>query len=60
MLIMDSKLTLKLDKIEKVVVQYDNDFEISPFIKSLKTGIKLPVDYDENKVCSDYLEEKYK
>ena len=36
------------------------DIEISPFVKSLKTGVKLPSDYDYKKDYSDYLMEKYK
>ncbi|GAB1454353.1 DUF6364 family protein [Draconibacterium sp.] len=46
--------------IEKEVGQSDSDFEISPFVKSMKTGIKLPVDYDYKKAYGDYLSEKYK
>ena len=46
--------------VEKDVDQSDSDFEISPFVKSMKTGIKLPVDYDYKKAYGDYLTEKYK
>lgn len=41
----------------------DNDtdqFEISPFIKSIATGTELPIDLDYKKEYSGYLIEKYK
>ena len=38
----------------------DSDFEISPFIKSLTTGTKIPADVDYKKEYSDSLLEKYK
>ncbi len=38
----------------------DNDIEISPFVKSMQTGVKLPVDFDYKKEYGDYLAEKYK
>ena len=38
----------------------NDDAEISPFVKSLRTGIKLPANLDYKKTYSDYLEEKYK
>ncbi len=87
-LIMDAKLTLKLNKnvidkakeyassherslsrmiesylkslIEKESSSSENDFEISPFVKSMKTGIKIPADYDYKKAYGDYIEEKYR
>ena len=37
-----------------------SDIEISPFVKSLKTGVKVPADYDYKTAYSDYLAEKYK
>lgn len=40
--------------------QDDLDFEISPFIKSLSTGTKIPADLDYKKEYSDQLLEKYK
>ncbi len=36
------------------------DIEISPFVKSMKTGVKIPSDYDYKKDYRDYLTEKYK
>ena len=46
--------------IEKEKPQSDDDIEISPFVKSLRTSVKLPADYDYKKEYVDYLEEKYK
>jgi hypothetical protein len=40
--------------------QPDNDIEISPFVKSLRTGVKIPVDYDYKKAYVDYLADKYR
>lgn len=37
-----------------------DDFEITPFVKSLKSGVKIPTDYDDKKGYGDYLSEKYK
>lgn len=36
------------------------DPEISPYVKSLKTGVKVPADLDPKEVYSDFLAEKYK
>ncbi|HEA30601.1 MAG TPA: hypothetical protein ENH91_11500 [Leeuwenhoekiella sp.] len=38
----------------------ENDFEISPFVKSISTGTSVPTDIDYKKEYSDYLMEKYK
>lgn len=40
--------------------QPDDDFEISPFVKSMQTGVKIPPDFDYKKEYRDYLAEKYK
>ena len=37
-----------------------DDIQISPFVKSLSSGIKIPADYDYKKDRADYLEQKYK
>ena len=37
-----------------------DEFEISPFIKSIATGNKIPTDLDYKNEYSDYLIEKYK
>jgi len=41
-------------------IQSHNDIEISPFVKSMQTGVKLPADLDYKKAYGDYLTEKYK
>ncbi len=46
--------------IEKEPAESDNDIEISPFVKSMRTGIKIPADYDYKKAYGNYLAEKYK
>ena len=41
--------------------QTDKDeIEISAFVKSMSTGVHLPVNLDSKKEYSDYLSEKYK
>lgn len=40
--------------------QLDNDNEISPFVKSMRTGVSIPADFDDKKSYSDYLSEKHK
>lgn len=40
--------------------QQHEDFEITPFVKSLKSGVKIPKDLDDKKGYGDYLAEKYK
>lgn len=37
-----------------------DDIEISPFVKSMTTGIKIPAELDHKKAYGDYLAEKYK
>lgn len=48
----------------KTLIEKENrqpdDFEISPFVRSMKTGVKLPADFDYKKEYGDYLAEKYK
>lgn len=38
----------------------DEDFEISPFIKSLATGSKIPNDIDIKNDYNNFLNQKYK
>jgi len=45
--------------IEKEKPQSDGDVEISPFVKSMRTGVKLPADYDYKKGYGEYLADKY-
>lgn len=37
-----------------------SEFEISPFVKSIATGVEIPANLDYKKEYSDYLLEKYK
>lgn len=46
--------------VEKENSQAENDIEISPYIKSLKTGVEIPTDLDDKKEYGDYLANKYK
>ena len=40
--------------------QEDNDdFEISPFVKSIATGVKIPDDFDIKKEYGNHLTQKY-
>ena len=38
----------------------EDDFEITPFVKSLKSDVKIPTDFDDKEGYGDYLSEKYK
>jgi len=40
--------------------QSENDIKISPFVKSMQTGVKIPADLDYKKAYGDYLAKKYK
>ena len=46
--------------ISKYKNQSINDIEISPFVKSLRSGVNIPADYDHKKAYGEYLTEKYK
>ncbi|MDA0196242.1 MAG: DUF6364 family protein [Bacteroidetes bacterium] len=46
--------------VDKEYNRVDNDIEISPFVKSMQTGVKLPADFDYKQEYGDYLAEKYK
>ncbi len=37
-----------------------DDIQISPFVKSISSGISIPSDIDYKKEYTDYLSEKYK
>ena len=60
----DKKLSLSriIESYLQSLTSEDNkdDFEISPFIKSIATGNKIPTDLDYKNEYSDYLIEKYK
>ncbi len=53
----ESYLKSLIDKDSK---KPDDNFEISPFVKSMRTGIQIPADFDYKKEYTDYLMEKYK
>ena len=46
--------------INKEYPQSLSDAEISPYVKSLRTGVKIPADFDHKKARGDYLSEKHK
>lgn len=46
--------------IEKENNPSDDDIEISPFVRSMQTGVKIPENFDYKKEYGDYLAEKYK
>lgn len=46
--------------IDQEVKPIDNEIEISPFVKSLRTGVKLPADLSSKGEYGKYIEEKYK
>jgi len=37
-----------------------DDIQISPFVKSMSTGVKIPTDFDYKKAYGEYLSDKYK
>jgi len=41
-------------------LSYTEDIQISPFVKSMSTGINIPVGLDHKAEYSNYLEEKHK
>lgn len=45
---------------EKDNIQPRNDIEISPFVKSLRTGVKIPSNIDIKDEYRNYLAEKHK
>ena len=53
----ESYLKSLIDKEDR---QSDTDFEISPFVRSMQTGVKLPADFDYKKEYGEFLAEKYK
>ncbi len=55
--LIESYLKSLIDKENK---PSENDIEISPFVRSMRTGVKLPADFNYKKEYGDYLAEKYK
>jgi hypothetical protein len=46
--------------VDRKKTQTDNDIEISPFVKSLRTGVKVPANIDYKEAYGNYLAEKHK
>ena len=46
--------------VDKDKPQSENDIEISPFVKSMRTGVKITANYDYKEAYVDYLADKYK
>ncbi len=42
------------------VQKSENDIEISPFVKSLKTGVKVPAHFDHKEVYRDHMDKKHR
>ena len=81
-MVMDSKLTLKLDEnvierakkyasnkrlslsrlienyLDSLTQEKEDEFEISPFVKSISSGKSIPADFDHKKEHLDYLDIK--
>jgi len=46
--------------VDRDSVDLKDNIEISPFVRSMTTGVKIPADLDYKKAYGDYLSEKYK
>lgn len=49
-----------LDTLTREQNKQNNDFEISPFVKSISSGKSIPIDIDDKKNYIDFLDEKYR
>ena len=45
--------------LDTLTQEKEDEFEISPFVKSISTGKSIPVDLDYKKDYIDYLDKKY-
>jgi len=45
--------------IEKENLNEHDDLEISPFVKSMQSGVKVPLDVDHKEIYGNHLDEKY-
>jgi dsDNA-specific endonuclease/ATPase MutS2 len=45
--------------LDSLTREKEDEFEISPFVKSISSGKSIPVDFDYKKDYIDYLEKKY-
>ena len=58
----DKKLSLsKLieNYLDSLTQEKENEFEISPFVRSISSGKSVPADIDYKKEYVDYLDKKY-
>lgn len=46
--------------VDKESPDSDEEIEVSPFVKGMASGVKIPADFDYKKECGDYLSKKYK
>lgn len=46
--------------VEKDASDTDHDIEISPFVKSMASGVNMPADIDHKKTYGNHLSEKHK
>ena len=46
--------------IDKESPDSKDEIEISPFVRSMATGVKMPANFDYKKAYGDFLSEKYK
>ena len=46
--------------VNREIIKNEDDIEISPFVKSISTGIKIPADLDYKSELLNHLEEKHK
>ena len=45
--------------VDRDVANPDDDIKVSPFIKSMATGVKMPAEFDDKQEYGNYLSEKY-
>ena len=45
--------------LDSLTREKDDEYEISPFVKSISSGKSVPVDFDYKKEYADYLDRKY-
>lgn len=59
----DKKLSLSClieNYLDSITHQPNDDFEISPFVKSISNGKSIPLDVDYKQAYSDYLDKKHR
>lgn len=45
--------------LDSLTKEQEDEFEISPFVRSISSGKSIPADYDYKKEYGDYLDKKY-